>query len=350
VSLFSHPDYDGHRSIHFHEDPRTGLKAIVAVHRLWDLPAVGGCRFWSYSSDDAAIRDALRLSRGMSYKCVMADAGYGGGKCVILKPETIADRKTLLAAMGDFVESLGGIIKTGMDVGLSVEDVEAMAARCSHIVGRGATSPDEVTARGVFKAMQATCAALSGSESLTGQHVALQGLGKIGMRLCRSLHDVGASLSVADIDDRLVEKAVERFGAEKATPQRIHAVEADIFSPCALGGVINERSVGEIGARAIVGAANDQLASPAMGKELAQRGILYAPDYIANAGGLLDVVQDIEKFDDSELERRIVKIGETLKQVYREAAEGQMCTAEAANRIALRRIERRDATTPVAAE
>jgi len=152
VSLFSHPDYDRHRSVHFHEDTKTGLKAIVAVHRLWDLPAVGGCRFWTYDSDDDALKDALRLARGMSFKCVMSEVGYAGGKCVILRPREIPDRKALLAAMGDFVESLGGIIKTGMDIGLSVEDVEAMAARCSHIVGRGKASPAEVTARGVLHA------------------------------------------------------------------------------------------------------------------------------------------------------------------------------------------------------
>jgi len=351
VSLFSHPDFDTHRSLHIHEDVKTGLRAIVAVHRMWELPAVGGCRFWSYSSDNAALKDALRLSRGMSFKCVMADVGYGGGKCVILKPETIADRKALLAAMGDFVESLGGIIKTGMDVGMTVEDVEAMAVRCSHIVGRGEASPAEVTARGVFRAMQATRAYLDGTEDLAGQRVAVQGLGKIGMRLCQSLHDAGASLVVADIDGQLVETAMERFGAEKAAPQRIHALKADIFSPCALGGVISERTVRDIGARAIVGAANDQLASPHMGEDLARRGILYAPDYVANAGGLLEVVQDIEKFDDAELDRRIDGIGETLKMVYREAAEDEICTAEAANRIALRRIDRRDADmTPAAAE
>ena len=342
MSLFSHPDYDRHRSVHFHEDRKTGLKAIVAVHRMWDLPALGGCRFWSYRSDDEALKDALRLSRGMSFKCVMADVEYGGGKCVILKPDTIADRKALLAAMGDFVESLGGIIKTGMDIGLSIEDVEAMAARCSHIVGRGETSPAEVTARGVMEAIRATRSHLDGSEDLGGMHVAVQGLGKIGMRLCELLHAAGAKLTVTDIDEDRIEAAKERFSAKTETPERIHAVKADIFSPCALGSVINQHTVSEIGARAIVGAANDQLASPKMGLALSHRGVLFAPDYIANAGGLLEVVQDIEKFDDNEIDRRIARIGDTLKQVYREAREARVCTADAANTIALRRIERRD--------
>lgn len=342
MSLFSHPDYDRHRSVHFHEDPKTGLKAIIAIHRMWDLPALGGCRFWSYRSDDDALKDALRLSRGMSFKCVMAEVGYGGGKCVVMRPEHIRDRRALLAAMGDFVESLGGIIKTGMDIGLSVEDVEAMAARCSHIVGRGETSPAEVTARGVMQAIRATRSHLDGSEDIGGMHVAVQGLGKIGMRLCELLHAAGAKLTVADIEADRVEEASDRFSARSEAAERIHAVKADIFSPCALGSVVNEHTVGEIGARAIVGAANDQLASPKMGLALSHRGILYAPDYVANAGGLLEVVQDIEKFDDAELDRRIARIGETLKQVYREAGEGRRCTADAANTIALRRIERRD--------
>jgi len=342
VSLFSHPDFDRHRSVHFHEDPATGLKAIAAVHRRWGPPALGGCRFWHYDNDDDALKDALRLARGMSFKCVMTEVGYSGGKCVILKPAHVDDRRALLAAMGDFVESLGGIIKTGMDIGLSVDDVEVMATRCNHIVGRGKSSPADVTARGVHHAMRASLAHLDGSEDLADRHIAIQGLGKIGMQLCERLHEEGARLTVADVEQERVDTAVERFDAVASRPETVHAVDADIFSPCALGGVINAKTVGEIAANAVVGAANDQLASDEMGEALARRGIVYAPDYIANAGGLLEVVQDIEKFGDDELANRIERIGATLRQVYREAGEAGVCSAEAANRIALRRIDRRD--------
>jgi len=343
MSVMDHPENDRHRSVFFHRDPATGLSAIIAVHRKWDRPCVGGCRFWSYASETDALADVLRLSKGMTYKCVMAGADYGGSKCVILKPDRIEDRATLFESMGAFVESLGGLVRTGMDVGLTQEDVAAMARRSRHIVGKGDYDPAIVTAQGVFEGLKATVRHMSGGDELTGLRVAVQGVGKIGMKLCEHLHAAGATTVVSDVDADAVNQAKDRFGSETCKTDHIHQVDADIFSPCALGGVLSAESVEELRVRAVVGAANNQLVNDAVGDRLSARGILYAPDYISNAGGLIAVLQDIEGFSADELNRRVSHIPESLIEVYETATRDSVSTVAAANAIANRRIAERNA-------
>lgn len=342
MGVMDHPENDRHRSVFFHRDPATGLSAIIAVHRKWDRPCVGGCRFWSYADEGEALADVLRLSRGMTYKCVMAGADYGGSKCVILKPDHLEDRTALFESMGTFVESLGGLVKTGMDVGLTQADVAAMARRSQHIVGTGDYDPADVTAQGVFEGMKATVRHMTGGDDLTGLKVAIQGVGKIGMKLCEHLYAAGATAAVSDVNAEAVQQAKDRFGSETCQPDRILAADADILSPCALGGVLDLATVDALRVRAIVGAANNQLATDEIGERLSARGILYAPDYISNAGGLIAVLQDIEGFSADEMDRRVAHISDSLVEVYETAARENVSTVAAANAIANRRIAERN--------
>jgi len=284
------PEFDNHEQVSSFYDAATGLKAIIAVHSTKLGPALGGTRFWPYAKDELALNDVLRLSRAMSYKCALIGAPYGGGKAVIIGDPVTMKNRALLRCYGAFLNRMGPVFATGEDVGMSVEDCEEIRLVSPYVAGtksRGAGDPSVHTAIGVLHGLRALMRRRFDHEDFSKVTVAVQGLGSVGFKLCSLLHDAGAKLLVSDIRAETVTAAFDRFGATIVEPDRIHAAEADIFSPCALGGILNGSTVGEIQARAIGGAANNQLASPDVGFALMSRGILHAPDYVINAGGVI---------------------------------------------------------------
>ncbi len=284
--LFTHPDFDDHEQVVFARDAAAGLTAILAVHNTTLGPALGGCRIWKYASEEEAVADALRLSRGMTYKAALAGLALGGGKSVILADAQTEKTPAMMRAMGRAVERLGGRYIVAEDVGATVADMDEIARETAHVSGTSATvgDPSPWTARGVFLAMQAAARYRWGS-GLEGRVVSVTGLGHVGANLCRHLAGAGARLVVSDIRGEAVRRVAEETGAAAIEPEAAHAADADIFSPCALGAGLNARTIPEIRAELVCGAANNQLATAEDGERLAARGILYAPDYLANAGG-----------------------------------------------------------------
>jgi len=344
TALFDHPEFDGHVNIYIHYDDNTGLKAISAVHRAWNgKPAVGGCRLRNYSNADEAFTDVLRLSRGMTFKSVMSGLDYGGSKSVMIANPKTMDRRATFLSMGDFVESLGGKIKTGVDVGLTAEDVEVMGERTSHLGGRAALAPDLVTAYGVLTSICAAVKHRRGSDDLTGMSVAVQGLGKVGFKLVELLTERGATVVGAEVNPDAVQRARDTFGIEIVDPSVIHAQDVDIYSPCALGMVVNDQSINEISAGIVAGAANNQLTRPEHGVELARKGILYVPDYIVNCGGLLAVASDLENSDEAWVWNKVDEIAATLDEVFSLADRTDIATSHAADQIGAARIAGFDA-------
>jgi len=341
--VFSNADFDDHEQVIFASDPATGLKAIIAIHSTKLGPAVGGCRILPYADDRAALTDVLRLSRGMTMKTAMAGLPLGGGKSVI-----IADprRKSpaLLQAMGRAIDQLGGRYVTAEDVGTSAADMVEIRKGTSHVMGLpisagGSGDPSPSTALGCFEGIKAALRYKSGRQSVDGVRVAIQGLGHVGFNLARLLSGAGARLIIADIDAAIVAKAVSAFGAEAVDPDAIYDCEAEVFAPCALGAVLNDRTLPRLRAGIVAGAANNQLATPAHGLALQQRGILYAPDYVINAGGVIQVGADITGETKDDVERRIRSIGDTLLTVFRLADADAISTSDAADRIAMSCIQ-----------
>ncbi len=341
--LFDHPEFDKHINVYVHYDDQTGLKAITAVHRRWNgKPAVGGCRLRNYASADEAFTDVLRLSRGMTYKSVMSGLDYGGSKSVMIaNPETM-DRRATFLAMGEFIDSLDGRVSTGVDVGLTAADVEIMAERTAFLGGRATLAPDLVTAYGVLTSIGAAVKHRTGSDDLQGRSVAVQGLGKVGFKLAELLKERGARVVAAEVNTESVARARDLLNIEIVSPDVIHAQPVEIYSPCALGMVINDHSINEISAGIVVGAANNQLARPVHGVDLAQKGILYVPDYISNCGGLLAVAGDLEKSDETWVWRKVDEIAGTLNEVFTLADRQGIATSDAADQVGRERIARFD--------
>jgi len=294
--LFDAADFDAHESVHFFDDAKTGLRAIIAVHSTHLGPAAGGCRWWHYTDDAAALTDALRLSRGMSYKNAMAGLPMGGGKGVILKAAPKTD--ALLSAFGRAIDSLGGRYVTAEDVGMSDADRTVIAGATRHVSGLpvagGAAggNPGPSTAQGCFVGMRAAIAHKLGRSDFRGVHVAVQGLGSVGYGLAERLAAAGARLTVADVDPGRTAQAVTALGATVVGVDEILQVDADVLSPCALGAILTEASIARLQVAVIAGAANNQLATPTDGGRLRARNILYAPDYVINAGGIINVVAE----------------------------------------------------------
>jgi len=296
-SLFGLPDQAPHERVLLAADEQTGLKAIVAVHSTARGPAFGGCRFWTYDNELAALNDALRLSQGMSLKNALADLPFGGGKAVIIKPAEIKDRGALFAAFGRAVQSLQGAYITAEDVGTTTADMLGMQAHTQYVSGiprAGAFGgdPSPKTAWGVFVSIREGVRLQLGRNSLDGVRVALQGLGAVGWHLAEFLHRAGARLVVADVDAAKVARAQEQFGATAVGIHDILFADVDVLAPCALGAVLNAHSVPQIRARLIAGAANNQLATVTDGDALQARGITYLPDYLVNAGGIVSVARE----------------------------------------------------------
>ncbi|MBV9693652.1 MAG: Glu/Leu/Phe/Val dehydrogenase, partial [Alphaproteobacteria bacterium] len=337
------PDFDHHEEVAFFDDRHTGLRAIVAIHSTALGPACGGTRMYPYAGSDDALTDVLRLSRGMSYKNAIADVGLGGGKAVIIGDPARDKTEARLLAYGRAVDSLGGRYITAMDVGMGPKDMPVLARATKHVAGYdipGKTGGDSgpLTALGVFVGLKAAVKHKLGIETTKGVTVAIQGLGKVGMGLAKRLHEEGARLIVADVNADAVRRAVEAFGAREASPDMVATGVCDVFSPNALGAVVNDETVGAIKAKIVAGGANNQLARDAHGRMLMERGILYAPDYVINGGGIIRVAGQIHGWDDAEIEHRVLAIAPTLDAIFRRAAAEHKPTNEIADRIAEERM------------
>ncbi len=288
--VFSHSEFDDHEQIVFCRDAGANLLGIIAVHSTALGPAAGGCRMHPYASEGEALADVLRLSRGMSYKNALAGLPLGGGKCVIIADPLRPDKAELLRALARHVQALHGRYWTAIDVGVGPADADVLAERCDYVFARaseyGDFDPSRFTAFGGFVSMEAAARHVWNRADLRGLRVAVQGLGATGRDLARRLHEVGAELVVADVREDAVRQAVETFGARAVDPSRIHAQDVDVFAPCAMGAVINDATLPEIGAKVVCGLANNQLAEPRHGDALRARGIVYVPDYVANSGGI----------------------------------------------------------------
>jgi leucine dehydrogenase len=339
TALFNHPDFDAHEQVHVVDDPVSGLKAIIAVHDTTLGPALGGCRVWPYRSQDEALADVLRLSRGMSYKAALAGLPLGGGKAVVLTAPDRPKTPAMMRAMGRAVDGLGGRYVTAEDVGSSVADMDEVATGTAHVAGRDADGgdPSPFTARGVFLCLEAAVRHRLGRD-LAGVHVALKGLGHVGFALAGDLHAAGARLTVADIDALRVARAVAAFGAATAPVAKIAMVPADVFAPCALGGDLAEATIPQLGAGIVCGAANNQLATPADGLRAMRRGRLYCPDYLVNAGGLISVARRPLGLRPEDVEARLAALPETLLEILRRAEREAMPPDAVADHIARERF------------
>ena len=337
--LFQHPDFDAHEQVVFAHDPDSGLRAIIAVHDTTLGPALGGCRIWDYDCEAAALADVLRLSRGMSYKAALAGLPLGGGKAVILTAPGRPKSPAMLRAMGAAVERLGGRYVTAEDVGSWVEDMDAVAAATRHVAGRDGDGgdPSPFTARGVFLCLQAAVRHRLGRD-LEGVHVAVKGLGHVGFGLAGLLHKAGARLTVADIDAGRVARVREAFGAGAVPVAAIAEIAADVFAPCALGGDLNENSILRLGSGIVCGAANNQLATAEDDLRLARRGVLYCPDYLVNAGGVISVARGPLGLTAAEVEARLASLPETLAEVLAAAQREASGPGAVADRIARARF------------
>ena len=335
-------DFDGHERVYELVDPASGLDAVIVIHDRRLGPALGGCRMWPYGDRAAALEDVLRLSRGMTYKAAVAGLDYGGGKAVIVGDPRRHKTEALLAAFGAMVEHLDGAYLTAEDVGMGVADLDRVARTTAHAFGTSASGgcPSEMTALGVHAALRAAADHRFGSADLAGLTVAVQGLGNVGLALCRRLHADGARLVVADIDADRVRQTQDRFGAEAAPAEAIHRVPADAFAPCALGAVLDAGTVAELKVAMVAGSANNQLATDADGDGLHARGILYAPDYVANAGGLIEItVGQVEgETDRARVEAKVRGIGATLAHIFRRADADGLPPAAVADRLARERV------------
>jgi leucine dehydrogenase len=332
-----------HEQIVIRRDLASGLRAIIAIHDTTLGPAAGGCRYWAYTNDAAALADALRLSRGMTFKNALADIPFGGGKSVILGVAGERPTARQLETFGAWVEELNGRYITAEDVGMQVADLRLVARRTRHVSGLGTAGmggdPSPFTARGVLEGIRAAVAARLGAGDLRGVRVAVQGLGSVGMALCALLHAEGAELQVADLRAERVAQAVREHGARALGIDAILAADADVFAPCALGGVLTAATVHELQARVVAGAANNQLADDAVGDLLARRGVLYAPDYVINAGGVISVAREyLGERNAAWADERISGIAVRLATIFRRAAQRGVATSRIADEMALERL------------
>jgi leucine dehydrogenase len=313
---------------------------LIAIHSTRLGPAIGGTRFWKYQNEQEAIDDVLRLARGMTYKNSLAGVPFGGGKSIILKNDGPIDRETIFRAHGRFIETFGGRYFTAEDVGTSPEDLEHVRKETQHVAGllSGSGNPSPVTARGVFRAMQAAAKYRWGADTLAGRTVAIQGCGSVGYYLASYLHKAGARLIVSDVDPAKVERVVNEFAATAVTTDEIYEAAADVFAPCALGGVINDQTMPQLKVGIVAGAANNQLLEPRHGDELATRKILYVPDYAANSGGVINGCRDLLGWDAAHAAAKVDEIYDTVFNIFEIAAAEGIPTSQAADRLAEARL------------
>jgi leucine dehydrogenase len=341
MNLFETISTMGHEQLVLAYDKSTGYRGIIAIHDTTLGPALGGTRFWNYASDEAAIIDALRLARGMTYKNAVAGLNLGGGKSVIIGDNRTTNREMIFRAHGRFVDSLGGRYVTAEDVGTGTLDMDFVHMETNYVAGlqNASGDPSPVTARGVFRAMQATAKFRWGSDSLSGRTIAIQGCGNVGYNLARELHAVGAKLIVADIDAERVKRVVAETGARAVAVDEVLDQTADILAPCALGGGLNDETIPKLRVELVVGAANNQLLEDRHCDLIEERGITYAPDYVVNAGGVINVYGELAGWDRTRSLRKADEIYQTILGVFEIARADGVTSHVAADRLAERRIQ-----------
>jgi len=348
MSVFQQEDFDGHEQVAFFKDDATGLRAIIAVHNTNLGPALGGVRMWPYASDGDAVRDVLRLSRGMTYKSALAGLPFGGGKSVIIGDPRRDKSDALMCAMGRSVDQLAGRYIAAEDSGTNVHDLRQMATQTEHVVGIldkstgcGETrsgDPSPATARGVFVGLQAAVRHKLGRGDLEGTKVAVQGVGNVGLRLVNYLHEAGARCWIADTFAEHVERAADEARAIPVDTDEILALEVDVFAPCALGAVLNANSIPRLRAPIVAGAANNQLQSAEHGELLRREDILYAPDYVINAGGVIDVAFERTGYDPEKVMAKVDGIAQSLREIFERADAERRPTSEVADDLARERF------------
>ena len=344
MDLFGRIGDEDYEQVVFCHDRPTGLRAVIAIHSTRLGPSLGGTRFHPYPTEDAAVEDVLRLAKGMTYKSAVAGLDLGGGKAVVIGDPRRDKTEALLRAYGRFVDSLGGRYITAEDVGTTQADMDLLLRETRHVTGvsqslGGSGDPSAATARGVLFAMKAVARHLWGDTSLEGRTVVVSGVGKVGYNLVRHLVEERAVVTVADVVPAAVDRAAAELGVEVVPPEKAHAVYCDIFSPCALGGALSSTTIPELRCSAVVGSANNQLAEPGGDVALQDAGILYAPDYVVNAGGIINVAEELRGYDRDRAEGEIRRVFDTTAAVLETAAAEGITTTEAADRMAERRLE-----------
>jgi leucine dehydrogenase len=346
VRVFDRIGADEYEQVVYCHDRASGLRAIIAIHSTHLGPSLGGTRFYPYADEDAALEDVLRLARGMTYKAAAAGLDLGGGKAVVMSDPATAKSEALLRAYARFVDSLSGRYITAEDVGTTQADMDLIRRETSFVTGvsrslGGSGDPSEATAYGVLHALKAAAKTLWGDTDLVGRHVVVSGVGKVGSALCRHLVEERARITVSDVNTAAVERVAKDFGAAVVAPEKAHATACDIFAPCALGAVLNERTIPELQCAAVVGSANNQLATPDDAARLAEARVLYAPDYIVNAGGVINIAEELSArgYHRERAYGNIRRIYDTTLAVLETAASGGITSAAAADRLAERRIE-----------
>jgi len=345
MAAFEDSAFDAHERVVFCHDAETGLKAIIAVHSTVLGPAAGGTRLWSYASDDEALHDALRLAQGMSYKNAMAGLKFGGGKAVIIKTADFDGSDALYERYGEFVDQLNGDYVTAEDVGMSVDIMEKIARKTKYVAGlsrqegQAGGDPSPKTSFGIFKGIEAAVRFKLGKEDVAGLTIAVQGVGHVGYYLCKFLHEAGAKLVVADIDESRVKRIADEFGGHGVALNDILTQEVDVIAPCALGAILNEQSIPKLQSTIIAGGANNQLETPADGQRLHDAGVLYAPDYVINGGGIINVACEFYRdATDEEVWEQVAAIGPRLTGIFAESAASGLPTNVVADAQAKRII------------
>jgi leucine dehydrogenase len=326
--------------LHFKVDPKTGMKAIIAIHSTKLGPALGGCRFIHYPTTISAVHDAMRLARGMSYKAALVNLPLGGGKSVIMEPQHPYEREAYLHSFGTFINDLGGRYITALDSGTQLSDMDIIAQHTPYVASLSSHNgdPSPHTAQGVVQGIQAAVLFKLGKENLKGLHIAVQGLGHVGYWVAHHLHEQGVRLTVSDINPHLVERAVTELGATAVSPDTIHKVPCDVFAPCALGAVLNDITIHQLQTTIVAGAANNQLAHTYHGQLLHDKGILYAVDYVINAGGLIFAARSYLHSQEAQVHEQIDHIAISLLQIFERSQLENRPTSEIADTMAKERL------------
>lgn len=345
MGIFENMAAHDYEQLVFCQDEQSGLKAVIAIHDTTLGPALGGTRMWTYESEEDAISDALRLARGMTYKNAAAGLNLGGGKAVIIGDPRKDKNEEMFRALGRFIQGLNGRYITAEDVGTTVQDMDTIYEETNFVTGISAVAgssgnPSPVTAYGCYVGMKAAAKAAFGSDSLEGKTVAVQGVGNVAFALCGYLHEEGAKLIVTDINQEAVERAVTTYGAMAVSTEDIWDADADIFAPCALGAVINDGTIPRLKAKVIAGSANNQLKDPRHGEMLHEKGIIYAPDYVINSGGVINVADELNGYNEERALKKVAKIYQNVEKVLEISIRDGIPSYLAADRMAEERIEK----------
>lgn len=340
MKIFDYLQEDDYEQLMFFQDKNSGLKAVICIHDTTLGPALGGTRFWNYQSDEEAVVDALRLSRGMTYKNAAAGLNAGGGKAVIIGDPKKIKTEELFRTYGKFVEGLNGRFITGQDMNITLQDIAYINEETNYVAGVAGKSgaPAPVTSLGVFRGILAAVKEVFASEDLTGKKVAVQGIGAVGFGLCKHLKEAGAILYVTDIVEENVKRAVDELGATAVGPDEIYSVDCDIFAPCAMGAIINDDTIHQLKCAIVAGSANNQLAETKHGDILQEKGILYIPDYVINSGGVINVYEELQGYDRDRAMGKASAIYDSVTRIIQIAKEENIPTYKAADKMAEERI------------